>query len=208
MNRLIFIICLFVSITAVAQSDNDQQSNKEQKLFFSPSVGIGFFYPDDVNRIIESNYTSTTNSDMYLYFHIGANGSYFLAPFIELQAGAEFAFAPKFVAVDDNIDTYFFRRITPNAKLNFHIPAGKKVTISIGPGISYSSLKFNAPGGSIENTDIGYSIQAGAMIRFSKFAYAPSLVFNNIMAEGKNHYIISEPDLSFIGVQINNTFYF
>jgi hypothetical protein len=217
MNRLAccLFILFFIGINVQAENLLKSTNQDKQRLFyFAPSIGFGFFYPTEVNDYIESQYDITINGSMYVYYHVGANGAFFFSRLFELQLGAEIAGSPKFAFVDDDVDYYGYRRITPNAKFNFHIPAGRKLSVILGAGVSYSTLRFKAPHETITNNDLGYSLQTGVKIQFKRnFAYAPTLVFNGIKAKADPEinnmgFITRDIDLSYIGVQLNNVIYF
>lgn len=217
MNRLTCIFLLvFFAVNIQAKNSYQTEQEKKQKVFyFSPSIGFGFFYPDEVNKYISSQYAETVNSDMYTNYNIGVYGSYFFSKYIEMQLGVETVGSSKFLIYEDGVDYYGLRRFTPNTKVNFHIQAGRKLSIILGGGLSYSFLRFKAPSETFRDKDFGFSIQSGVRIRFRKFAYAPTLVFNHIKSKADNitnsSAGISVPtniDLSFIGVQVCNVFYF
>ena len=214
MKRVIFIALLisFFNIQSYSQQE------KENKLFFfGVGVGFGFFNPSDINEGINDYYSNTIQTfgtyDMYVYYVLNAKGSFFFSPYTELQVELEWGLSPKFVMIDDESDTWFLRRLSPALKFNVHIPTSNKVSIYFGPGVSWNSLKLNTPTDTdLKGNCIGFSGQAGVMIRFRKFAIEPFLVVNFVNAQDAeavgDYSGTTDTDLSFTGVHLGNTFFF
>jgi hypothetical protein len=207
-------ILLTLLITFFSIQNYSQQENK--LFYFGAGIGFGFFNPEDINSIIEYNYGSASTEmgfyEMILYFVINAKGSFFFTKHTELQIGLEGAFGPKLItdANSSETDFYSFNRFTPSLKFNFHIPAGKKLSIYFGPGVNWSAMKFkNEHGEDLKNNTIGFSGQAGVMVRFSKWAIAPFLDVNFINAKDTEvNGVNTDLELNYTGVTIGNTFYF
>ncbi len=209
---LLTLIITFLSLQGHSQS--------EPKLFyFGAGIGFGFFNPADVNTIIENNYSGAQEEfgfyNIIMYYVLNAKGSFFFSKYTELQLEVEGAFAPKFISVANTGETdfYSFNRFTPALKFNLHIPAGKRLSVYFGPGINWSTLKFNnADGNDLKGNCLGFSGQAGVMLRFSKWAIEPFITVNFIKDKNEDligmGYIYTNPDLSYTGVQIGNTFFF
>ncbi len=209
-------ILLTLIITFFSIQTYSQEEKKDKLFFFGAGVGFGFFNPEDINSIIEYNYGGASTEmgfyEMILYFVINAKGSFFFTKYTELQIELEGAFGPKIISdVNSNeTDLYSFNRFTPALKFNFHIPAGDRLSIYFGPGVNWSTMKFkNVHGEDLKNNAIGFSGQAGVMIRFRKWAIAPFLDVNFINGKdtevnGSN----TDLELNYTGVTIGNTFYF
>lgn len=213
MKRIILVAVILSFFTFKTYSQNDP------KLFyFGAGVGFGFFYPTEINDLLNDYYSNTMTTmgsyDMYVYYVLNVKGSFFFSKYTELQIEAEWGFSPKFISIDSDFDTYFYRRITPAVKFNLHIPVGGRTSIFLGPGISWNSLRFNTPNDvDLKGTCIGFSGQGGAMIRFSKWAIAPFIIFNYIDAETDEiiwdeYGYTSNINLNYTGVQLGNTFFF
>jgi hypothetical protein len=215
MKRLLlsFLFVTFLCYAGYSQS--------EEKLFyFGAGIGFGFYNPQDLNAVIKSNYgdnymLESGTFDMLLYFVLNAKGSFFFSRYTELQVEIEGAIGPKVVSTENygNSDFYSFNRFTPALKFNFHIPAGKRLSVYLGPGINWSTMKFsNTEGADLKGSCIGYSGQAGVMLKFSKWAIQPFVTVNVINDKNEDTggitYTVSNPDLNYTGVQIGNTFFF
>jgi hypothetical protein len=211
MKRTIFVAIIFALLSFQSYSQVETKP-----FYFGMGIGFGFFNPEDINSIIEYNYGGASTEmgfyDMVFYLAINAKGSFFFTKYTELQVALEGAFGPKFIvdANSDETDFYSFNRFTPALKFNFHIPAGNRLSIYLGPGVNWSTMKFKNPHGEdLKNNTIGFSGQAGVMIRFSKWAIAPFLDVNFINGKDTEvNGINTGLELNYTGVTIGNTFYF
>lgn len=213
MKRLL-LITLIISFFSIQSYSQKSEDNK--LFFFGAGIGVGFFSPSDVNDMLAARYSSYQleygSFNMIMYFVLNAKGSFFFSRYTELQLEAEWAFSPKIVSAEGT-DIYFYRRITPSLKFNFHIPTSDKFSIFFGPGISWNSLKFNTPDGTdLKGNTIGFSIQTGVMVRFRKWAIAPFITTNFINAKDADavgdYEGSTNINLNYTGVQIGNTFFF
>jgi hypothetical protein len=199
---------LFFIITATFPyaSEAQESSPKNQMVYPTIGVGIGFFYPEDVNNYIKDVVTagySTVNTELYMYLEV-KGGLTFRLKNVDFTAALEYDIAPKFVVVDagDNI-SYSYTRLAPEISANYFIPnkSGKNAFF-IGGGISYSFMKFK----DFSASNPGFKIQTGYSMQFSKINIQPYFAFRYVKAsdssiieyqEGKNSF-----DLSYTGGQI------
>jgi hypothetical protein len=194
-------------------------SQNDSKLFyFGAGIGFGFFSPSDINEAINDYYSSYLSLygtwDMIVYYALSVKGSFFFSKYTELQLETEWAISPKLILEGDDLDTYYFSRITPAVKFNLHIPTSDKFSVYFGPGINWNRLRFTTAQNE-EHTGncIGYSAQAGVMMRFRKFAIEPflSVMFistDDVELTHDSNDFIPIQNLSFTGVQLGNTFFF
>ena len=197
-------------------------SQDNSKLFyFGVGIGFGFISPANVNDELNryySEYLSLYGTwDMYIYYALSAKGSFFFSKYTELQIETEWAIAPKLILEGSDLDTYYFSRITPEVKFNLHIPTSDKFSIYFGPGVNWNRLQFTtAQKTKYTGSCIGYSAQAGVMVRFRKWAIEPFLsvkiVSTDDVKRSDGSFIDLDDlflsELSFTGVQIGNTFFF
>ena len=220
MKRILTFIFIVTFICNLTSSQTSDESKSGPKLFyFGVGVNIGFFYPSDINNYLEDRYSDYIlefgTYGMFMYYTLNADGSFFFSRYTELKLELELSASPKLIMTDEN-ETYFFNRITPALKFNFHIPAGNRVSIFFGPGINYSRLKFKGPEFTNTRTSLGGSGQAGVMVRFRKFAIQPGFTFNYIPGKGEeilsgNDFVTGSQttmDYNYTGGQIGCTFYF
>jgi hypothetical protein len=202
MKRILFTLSTFI---VCALSLNAQESTgKTSALYPTIGIGIGFFYPSDVNDYIDydlSNYI-TINEDMYMYLEIKGGLTYRLKK-VDFSALVEFDVAPKIATTGDETYTYFFTRLAPEISVNYYISnrTGKNAFF-IGAGVSYAFLTFkdysaSAPG---VKAQLGYSMQ------FGKFNMQPYLAFRYNKATDSA--TLGNFDLDFTGGQIGLIFSF
>lgn len=222
MKQILFILLIAICTSSLTKSENtlNQESKPGPKFFyFGAGVNVGFFYPTDINDYLEDRYSNYILEfgmyGMIMYYTINIDGAFFFCRYTELKLELECSASPKFISADET-DFYLFNRITPALKFNFHIPAGSRMSVYLGPGVNYNRLKFKGPDFTNTRTCIGLSGQAGVMVRFRKFAIQPGFTFNYIKAEGNapnffNGDTYAYPntmDYSYTGGQIGCTFYF
>jgi hypothetical protein len=185
---------------------NLAKSQSSFAIYPSFSIGLGFFYPSDVNDYITnemmSSYTETYNTDIYLNFEL-RGGLSFRMKKLEISGSFECAFAPKVVV---GADSYSFNRFSPLVSAIYYIPVGSsgKNALLVGGGIHYNFLKFEDFKGSNPGLKlmVGYSMQAG------HFNLQPNLSVNIIKAEGSSDYdngfgyTTNYLDLNYTGVNI------
>jgi hypothetical protein len=182
MRKFIF---LFVFAIICSQYSHSQNS-EEKRVFIKPgiSLGLGVFYPKEINDYIEadlSNYI-TSNENMYINFFLrGSFGIQFSKMFV-LEPVVEFAIAPKIVIGADK--SYIFGRVSPGVLANLHVPVGKRRnTFFLGGGALYHHMWFKDFSGGT----IGPAFQAGFSMNFGK-SLNPEVFagFNYAKAQGKD----------------------
>jgi hypothetical protein len=163
---------------------SQESSSKALAVYPTIGFGIGFFYPKDVNKFIEdeitSSYTSTVNTELYMYYEI-KGGVTFRLKNVDFSGLLEYDIAPKFVIVKgggDNI-TYGFSRFSPEISTNFYIPnkTGKNAFF-IGAGVNYSFMKFK----DFSASNPGFKLQAGYSLQFGKLNLQPYAAFRYVKA--------------------------
>jgi len=142
----------------------------EKKVYFGPGIGIGIFYPGDVNDYIEqdlqrNNYSITGGfSEMFMYYSLRGFVGIRPVKFLEIDIIAEYSIAPKifFVSGSDNL-SYQFTRFAPGGLVSLHIPFGSgRHSFSIGGGAMYHNMKF----ADFNAKAIGFRGQFGMNFRF------------------------------------------
>ena len=146
---------------------------------FYPSfgLGIGFFYPSDVNDYIDLDMAyqgveGTFNTDLYMYLEVKAGLTYRMKSF-DLTGGIEYDVAPKYVVVEGGSSgslTYFYHRVSPEISANYYISnKNGKNAFFIGGGFNYSFLSFEESNASAP----GFKVQLGYSMQFGKFNLQP-----------------------------------
>jgi outer membrane protein W len=197
-------------------------SQDDSKLFyFGVGIGFGIFSPADVNDELNRYYSSYLSLagtwNMYVYYALSVKGSFFFSRYTELQCETEWGVAPKLILEGSDLDMYYFNRITPEVKFNLHIPASDRFSVYFGPGVNWNWLRFTTANKTkYTGNSIGYSAQAGVMMRFGKWSIEPFLSFKFAKTDdierssggsvNLDDLFLSE--LSFTGVQVGNTFFF
>lgn len=177
----ILAFLLAVNILVFLPGLRAQDSEKSFMVYPSLGLGIGFFYPDDVNTYIEdylvAGYSETFNTEMYMYLEV-KGGVTFRLKNIDFSVMAEYDIAPKFVSVTggDNL-TYSFTRVAPELSTNYYFPnSSGRNAFFIGAGISYSFMKFE----DFEASAPGIKVQAGYSMQFGKFNLQPYGAFRYV----------------------------
>ena len=176
-SAILAIICLQFSFS---------QNSEEKKVIVKPgiSLGLGIFYPREINKYIEndlSNYI-TTNENLYLNFFLrGSVGIQFSKMFV-LEPVLEFALAPKIVIGADR--SFVFGRVSPGILANLHVPVGsRRNTFFLGGGALYHYMWFKDYSGGT----IGPAFQAGFSMNFGKSLNPEAFAgFNYAKAQGKD----------------------
>jgi hypothetical protein len=150
---------------------------KTSAIYPSFGLGIGFFYPSDVNDYIDLDMAyqgveGTFNTDLYMYLEIKAGLTYRMKSF-DLTGGLEYDVAPKYVLVDGGSSgnlTYFYHRLSPEISANYYISnKNGKNAFFIGGGINYSFLSFEE----FDASAPGFKVQLGYSMQFNKFNLQP-----------------------------------
>ena len=222
MKKSFVIFIVFIVLTGKLSATDHHflvlESEKTAKLFsFGPGIGIGFFYPKDLNTYIQDyfndKYSKTVNIDIYEYFLINATASFLFSPYTELQVETEYAVAPKVVLGGDI--SYAYHRFSPAIKFNGLIPLGKRISYFIGGGISYNLLSFKAldQDFTYKGQTPGFSLQTGVRLHFGKISLEPAINFNFIKADVEDSptgssTITPVKELSYTGGQLGCKIFF
>jgi hypothetical protein len=155
------------------------QDSTTKTFAFYPSfgLGIGFFYPSDVNDYMENDMASlgvagSYNTSLYMYLEVKAGLTYRMKCF-DITGGFEYDLAPKFIFVSGgsvSSITYFYHRLSPEISSNYYISAkNSKNAFFIGGGVNYSFLSFEEYSASAP----GFKVQLGYSMQFDKFNLQP-----------------------------------
>jgi hypothetical protein len=205
-----FIVSVLLAIVCIQFLSSQNSAGK--KVYFKPgiSLGVGIFYPKEVNNYIENDLTDyiTTNENLYANYFLGASFGIQLNKVIAIEPVIEFALAPKIMIGADR--TYIFGRVSPGVMANLYAPMGSKGRNSFmfGGGIMYHYMWFEDYTG---NT-IGPALKIGISFNHGK-SFNPEAFagFNYAKTMGKysggSYYQQSELELSYtdfrIGFRIN-----
>ena len=178
---------------------------QDDRIFaFSPGfgIGLGIFYPKDVNSYIEQDLSDyiTTNAELYMYEEINAFLD-FKFKWFEIITLAEYAIGPKIVI--GGPQNYFFNRFSPGVLANVFVPlkSSERNALFIGGGVQYHKMSFEG----YKGTTLGYRFQLGIDIQFPSINLQPTLAF--IIANAKNsfsyeNYYTNIWDMNYTGGQI------
>jgi hypothetical protein len=161
---LLTVVFLFIN----AQS---QELPRKQKFCFGGGIGIGFFYPQDVNDYIANELPSgeTVFGVNGLYMNLGINLTlgYKIYRNWEFQWLAETYAAPKYVTTNVGDYSYNFWRVSTGVLVNFHIPMNAigKHSIYFGAGPLFHNMTFKEYNAST----VGARFQVGFSINNYKF---------------------------------------
>jgi hypothetical protein len=183
------------------------QDNTAKTSAFYPSfgLGIGFFYPSDVNDYIDFDMAyqgveGTFNTDLYMYLEVKAGLTYRMKSF-DVTGGLEYDVAPKFVVVDGGSSgnlTYFYHRLSPEISANYYISnKNGKNAFFIGGGINYSFLSFEE----FKASAPGFKVQLGYSMQFGKFNLQPYGAFRYTKATDSSNEM-GDFELDYTGGQI------
>jgi hypothetical protein len=159
-----------------------QDSEKSFMVYPTFGVGIGFFYPKDVNTYIEDymfpEALESYNTEIYMYLEV-KGGVTFRLKNVDFGVIMEYDIAPKFVVVTGGgeDDTYAFSRYSPELSANYYIPGKSgKNAFFIGAGINYSFMEFEG----IKASAPGVKLQLGYSMQFGKFNMQPYGAFRYV----------------------------
>jgi hypothetical protein len=182
------LIIVFLLPGALVQS---RESSPDHAVYPTFGVGIGFFYPRDVNNYIESSLPSgyTTEygfSELIMYLDVHAGITFRMKQF-DISGMVEYDIAPKLIMVTNGDDiNFFYNRLAPGITANYYIPvASGRHAFFIGGGVNYSFLKLE----DFTASNPGFRLQAGFSLQFGKFNLQPFGAFNYVSATDS-----SDPD--------------
>jgi hypothetical protein len=204
--RKLLKLGLFAALILTCLNLKSQDSTaKSLTVYPTFGLGIGFFYPEDVNQYIEdeivAGYGSSYNTNMYMYLEV-KGGVTFRLKQVDFSALLEYDIAPKFVMVSDGDNfSYTFSRISPEISANYYIPSRSgKNAFFIGGGVNYSFMTFKE----FSASNPGFKIQLGYSMQMGKFNLQPYGAFRYVKATDSSS---SDPvwdnfELSYTGGQI------
>jgi hypothetical protein len=169
-----FVFLVIMSWQTMLSQDS---AAKTSAFYPSLGLGIGFFYPSDVNDYMEFDMASqgvagTYNTTMYMYLEVKAGLTYRMKSF-DITGGIEYNVAPKYIIVEGgsvNSISYFYHRLSPEISANYYISnKNGKNAFFIGGGINYSFLSFEEFSASAP----GFKVQLGYSMQFGKFNLQP-----------------------------------
>ena len=149
--RLLIILSAF-GMLALQPSGNLLQAqwdiDKSSGLYPGFGIGLGVFYPEDVNNYIEADIpsniiTSYGTTDLYMYEELHAFLTYKIK-WIDITGIMEYALGPKWIVISGSTNLFYnFRRISPGLLVNFYFPTGTgRHAIYLGGGAQFHFMKF------------------------------------------------------------------
>jgi hypothetical protein len=203
MKRVLFIALALLFVSAFITKAQESTS-KTSALYPSFGIGIGFFYPSDVNDFIDYDLSSyiTVNEDMYMYLEVKGGLTYRLKK-LDFSGMLEFDVGPKIATTGDETFTYFFTRVAPEISVNYYISTGSgKNAFFLGGAVSYAFMKFEEFSASAP----GFKAQVGYSLQFGKFNMQPYIAFRYNKATDDLE--MGSFDLDYTGGQIGLIFSF
>jgi hypothetical protein len=210
-----YVNAFLLAILLLGVSSLKAQESSSQPLHVYPTfgIGIGFFYPQDVNEYIEneitSEYTDTYNTEMYAYYEIKAGVTFRLKK-VDFSAILEYDIAPKYMVVNGGSSSsvfYSFSRFAPELSANYYIPTSSsgKQALFIGGAVNYSFMTFK----SFSASAPGFKVQLGYSLQVGKMNMQPYLAFRYATATDKSDdYAYPDFELNYTGGQIGINFSF
>jgi len=172
------IISLLLLSTKVIQATEPD----DRVLFGGFGIGIGIFYPQDINQYIEDQ----TSQYIFSYGFAGMISNYYgraslnYRPIglLEISAFVELGWAPKFILINsEDFYYYSFTRFSPGLAPKVHIPFGTgRHSFFIAPGITYNFLVFKEhQDNSFESKTncLGWRVQVGFHLDLKKINIQP-----------------------------------
>jgi hypothetical protein len=205
LKGILAVLCILLLNTPVSKLTAQETVEKKTVVYPSFGLGIGFFYPKDVNDYIQNEfdqlgYTEQVNTSMYMFMEVHG-GITFRMKRVDITGSLEYDFAPKLVVVTgggSNI-TYVYSRISPLVTANYYIPVKSgKHAFFIGGGVNYSFMKFK----NFSASNPGLKLQAGFSMQLGKFNMQPYAAFNMVKATDSSHPEWGDFELSYTGGQI------
>ena len=178
--RIIPIVTVIVLFHASGMLFAQEANQGNMKIYPSFGVAAGFFNPGDVNDYIEASLARAGVEKQYGTTAIFANyeihgGVTFRLKKVDFSGELAFAFAPKWILVEngDNMN-FFFNRVSPGISANYYIPMkSEKMDFFLGGGFQYHFMKFEE----ITGHTPGFCLRAGISMQFGKFNMQPNVTF-------------------------------
>ena len=174
---LVLPALLALSGSQLCAQENDGRTGIVYPAF---GIGIGFFYPGDVNDYIEASlpagYVMEYGfNDLIMNITLQGGVTFRMKQF-DISGLFEYALAPKYIMVTNGDDyPFFFHRFSPGIAANYYVPVGTgRHAFMVGGGINYSFMKFEQFTGSSP----GFRIQAGFSLQFGHFNLQPYGAFS------------------------------
>jgi hypothetical protein len=198
MSLKLFMVIILILPEVMVHS---QEASAKLRVYPSFGIGIGFFYPQDVNQYIKdeivSRYGTSYNTDLYMYLEV-KGGITFRLKHVDFNGMLEYDIAPKFAIVTggDNI-SYNYSKISPEVSANYYFPSkSARHSFFIGGGVNYNFMKFEKYSASSP----GIKMQFGYNMQLHKLNLQPYLAFKYIKAKDTSN--IVDFDLDYTGGQI------
>ena len=204
---ILFLIVLLIYNPLFSQSEK----NVNNKLRFGLGVGFGFFYPTDVNDLIEAQNKDiiiTSGFEQLIMNYSGRMSlTYKVNTRIDLSVCTEYSWAPKLLVVGDNTRYYHFDKFSTGFITKFHIPVKSgKHSIFFAPGLHYNFMKFVDYNKNVyKGNAIGARVEGGLSFNFGSFNLQPFIFYDYAKAIDKTNY---DFELNYSGVQIGVDFSF
>jgi hypothetical protein len=202
--RILSVLNLITLLSIARPVDAQQDKVKTSALYPGFGIGLGIFYPGDVNEYIESHMpgnilSQTGSTDLFMYEEIHAFLTYRIK-WIDITSIVEYAFGPKWIIITNSTNQFYsFNRFSPGLLVNFYIPTGSgRHAIYLGGGAQYHFMKFEEYKGG----NIGLRVNAGYSIQFGKLNLQPYLAFNLAKAKDTETLEFNAFELNYTGGQI------
>ncbi len=176
-----FLSIIFILFSYVASLNAQSSNTANFAVYPGFGIGLGFFYPKDVNEYIENELPTSDYqigfTDIIMYFE-GHVSLTFKIKWIDITSLIEYAIAPKYITVSGSSEGdyfYSFGRFSPGILTNFYFPFGSgKHALYAGGGVQYHFMNFEE----YEGSTFGFRLNAGISLQFGKFNLQPFVAFN------------------------------
>ena len=179
----------------------------DNMFLLGPGYSFGFIYPKKVNDYIgawlDNSNVETNQGFTAIVLSIVPRFNFNYAPieYVQIQAFAEFGWAPKIMTVIGGESKFFnFLRMSLGGTINAHIPL-KNYTRSLflGLGAHYSSLRFE----DYSDGTIGIRVQGGVRM-YRRKRFTPEIILAFDYVKGKDNGL----ELNYNSVLIGANFLF
>ncbi len=180
----------FAQLYINTNEKNEKAIIKENGVFWGVGIGIGVFYPDDVNDYIKSASSNMqieeSVTDMFMNYVGRLSVSYKVNKKLTFTFLNEYGLAFTFLIDTGNeeIKTFSFIRVSPGllTKIHFPIKSGRH-SLYIAPGINYHFMKFEE----YKANGIGGKLQFGFSLNFRKSSLQPFFSIDYANATDNSH---------------------